>query len=99
MESAVFLQLLQLQVTKFQCWTKGRSSTAIAKDLRPIATATVAEIWPFLRPKVLFVPILRFFSKMEAEMHFLYTGATKVGNSKFKIWPFLHLKSHYKAIP
>ena len=26
-----------------QCWTKGRSSTAIAKDLRPMTTATVAE--------------------------------------------------------
>ena len=27
---------------KTQCWTKGRSSTAVAEDLRP--TATVAEV-------------------------------------------------------
>ena len=28
----------------FQCWTEGRSSTAVAEDLRPTATATVAEV-------------------------------------------------------
>ena len=28
-----------------QCWTEGRSSTAVAEDLRPTATATVAEVW------------------------------------------------------
>ena len=28
----------------FQCWTKGRSSTAVAEDLRPTATTTVAEV-------------------------------------------------------
>ena len=27
-----------------QCWTEGRSSTAVAEDLRPTATATVAEV-------------------------------------------------------
>jgi hypothetical protein len=27
-----------------QCWTQGRSSTAVAEDLRPTATATVAEV-------------------------------------------------------
>ena len=27
-----------------QCWTEGRSSTAKAEDLRPTATATVAEV-------------------------------------------------------
>ena len=27
-----------------QCWTKGRSSTAVAEDFRPTATATVAEV-------------------------------------------------------
>ena len=27
-----------------QCWTEGRSSTAVAKDFRPTATATVAEV-------------------------------------------------------
>ena len=26
-----------------QCWTEGRSSTAVAEDFRP--TATVAEVW------------------------------------------------------
>ena len=29
----------------FQCWTEGRSSTAVAEDLRPTATAMVAEVW------------------------------------------------------
>ena len=28
-----------------QCWTEGRSSTAVAEDLRPMATATVAEVF------------------------------------------------------
>ena len=28
----------------FQCWTKGRSSTAVAEDLGPTAMATVAEV-------------------------------------------------------
>ena len=28
-----------LYVVVFQCWTKGRSSTAVAEDLRPTATA------------------------------------------------------------
>ena len=34
------------QICQNQCWTEGRSSTAIAKDLRPtaMATATVAEV-------------------------------------------------------
>ena len=27
-----------------QCWTEGRSSMAVAKDFRPTATATVAEV-------------------------------------------------------
>ena len=27
-----------------QCWTEGRSSTAIVEDLVPTATATVAEV-------------------------------------------------------
>ena len=27
-----------------QCWTEGQSSTAVAEDLRPTATATVAEV-------------------------------------------------------
>ena len=27
-----------------QCWTEGRSSTAVAEDFRPTATATVAEV-------------------------------------------------------
>ena len=28
----------------YQCWTEGRSSTAVAEDLRPTAMATVAEV-------------------------------------------------------
>ena len=27
-----------------QCWTKGQSSTAVAEDLVPTTTATVAEV-------------------------------------------------------
>ena len=34
----------QLHGHKNQCWTEGRSSTAVAEDLRPTATVTVAEI-------------------------------------------------------
>ena len=33
-----------VSITYFQCWTKGRSSTAVAEDLRPMATAMVAEV-------------------------------------------------------
>ena len=29
---------------KSQCWTEGRSSTTVVDDLRPTATATVAEV-------------------------------------------------------
>ena len=32
------------EMVKMQCWTEGRSSTAVAEDLRPTATATVAEV-------------------------------------------------------
>ena len=45
---------------KIQCWTEGRSSTALAEDLRPTDTATVAE--------GLICSFLSFFSKMEAEI-------------------------------
>ena len=31
-------------ISLFQCWTEGRSSTAVAEDLRPTATALVAEV-------------------------------------------------------
>ena len=31
-------------VSLFQCWTEGRSSTAVAEGLGPTATATVAEV-------------------------------------------------------
>ena len=31
-------------MTKNQCWTKSQSSTAVAEDLRPMVTATVAEV-------------------------------------------------------
>ena len=32
------------QVNAVQCWTEGRSSTAVAEGFRPRATATVAEV-------------------------------------------------------
>ena len=39
-------ELLQLkrQGCELQCWTEGRSSMAVAEDLGPTATATVAEV-------------------------------------------------------
>ena len=44
---ATFVLLLTLWILYkafLQCWTKGRSSTAVAEDLGPTATATVAEV-------------------------------------------------------
>ena len=35
---------LALGKRPFQCWTEGWSSTAVAEDLGPTATATVAEV-------------------------------------------------------
>ena len=37
------IHLKYILVKKYQCWTKGQSSTAVAKDLRPTAPAKVAE--------------------------------------------------------
>ena len=51
-----------------QCWTEDQISTAVAEDLRPTATATVAE--------VLFVFFLVFFPKWRLKCVFHYTGAT-----------------------
>ena len=31
--------------TYFQCWTKGRRSTAVAEDFRPKDAAMVVEVW------------------------------------------------------
>ena len=33
-----------LKLHNIQCWTEGRSSTAVAEDLRPMATAMVAKV-------------------------------------------------------
>ena len=33
----------KLRIVIYQCWTEGKSSTAVAKDLRP--TAMVVEDW------------------------------------------------------
>ena len=41
-KTAVILHILEI-VYLDQCCTKGRSSTAVAQDLGPTATATVAE--------------------------------------------------------
>ena len=51
-----------------QCWTEARSSTAVAKDLRP--TATVAEVEAIPTAEGLIGSFHSFFSKMEAEMCF-----------------------------
>ena len=40
----VGLRLENENLSPFQCWTEGRSSMAVAEDLRPTATATVAEV-------------------------------------------------------
>ena len=34
------MTVMAIRVVEIQCWTEGRSSTAIAEDLRPTATAT-----------------------------------------------------------
>ena len=39
-----YVSFLLDQTTNLQCWTEGRSSTAVAEDFRPTATATVAEV-------------------------------------------------------
>jgi len=36
--------LNHIDFLNLQCWTEGRSSTAVAEDFRPTATATVAEV-------------------------------------------------------
>ena len=55
-------------LTYFQCWTKGRRSTAVAEELRPTATATVAKVWGIPTAVGLICSFPSFFSKMEAEM-------------------------------
>ena len=40
MSLLIFAKLVAIS----QCWTEGRSSTAVAEDFRPTATATVAEV-------------------------------------------------------
>ena len=42
---AIFSAKNQGYTSVLQWWTKGRSSTAVAEDLRSTATATVAEVW------------------------------------------------------
>ena len=39
-----FLLFLHPDFAESQCWTEGRSSTVVAEDLGPTATATVAEV-------------------------------------------------------
>ena len=36
--------ILDIESKTQQCWTEGRSSTAVAEDIRPMVTATVAEV-------------------------------------------------------
>ena len=42
--SIKWLKALKTKQKENQCWNEGRSSTAVAEDLRPMATATVAEV-------------------------------------------------------
>ena len=51
-----------------QCWTKGQSSTAVAEDLGPTATATAQ--WPKFEAIPTAEGFLVLFSKMEAESVF-----------------------------
>ena len=53
-----------------QCWTEGRSSTAVAEDLGPTATATVAEVWGHSYGRRFLLVVFLGSSKMEAEMCF-----------------------------
>ena len=54
----------------FQCWTEGRSSTAVAEDLGPTATATVAEVFCHSYGRRFLLVVFLGSSKMEAEMCF-----------------------------
>ena len=56
--------------TVHQCWTKGRSSTAVAEDLGPTATATVAEVFCHSYGQRFLLVVFLGSSKMEAEMCF-----------------------------
>ena len=51
-----------------QCWTVGRSSTAVAEDLGP--TATVAEVFCHSYGRRFLLVVFLGSSKMEAEMCF-----------------------------
>ena len=53
-----------------QCWTEGRSSTAVAEDLGPTATATVAEVLGHSYGRRFLLVVFLGSSKMEAEMCF-----------------------------
>ena len=53
-----------------QCWTEGRSSTAVAEDLRPTATATVAEVLGHSYGRRFLLVVFLGSSKMEAEICF-----------------------------
>ena len=53
-----------------QCWTEGRSSTAVAEDFRPTATATMAEVLGHSYGRRFLLVVFLGSSKMEAEMCF-----------------------------
>ena len=77
---------------KKQCWTEGRSSTAVAEDLGPTATATVAEVFCHSYGRRFLLVVFLGSSKMEAKMCFHYTGATLamwIMIVKIKTDPFL----------
>ena len=57
-------------VLGYQCWTEGRSSTAVAEDLGPTATATVAEVLGHSYGRRFLLVVFHGSSKMEAEMCF-----------------------------
>ena len=54
--------------TRVQCWTEGRSSTAVAEDFRP--TATVAKVLGHSYGRRFLLVVFLGSSKMEAEMCF-----------------------------
>ena len=60
-------QLSKIVTTSnLQCWTEGRSSTAVAEDLGPTATATVAEVFCHSNGQRFLLVVFLGSSKMEA---------------------------------
>ena len=90
------MQIMQNAIK--QCWTEGRSSTAVAEDLGPTATATVAEVLGHSYGRRFLLVVFLGSSKMEAEMCFslhrchlrlMWNMILLLSSLKIKTGPFL----------